>query len=216
MRGVLEPLKPIVDRWLVTRADDPRATAPEALVDVLGPGCIVSTHVDVAAACEFARCRSRPGDRVVVFGSFRVVGPAMSALGLYSTASTGGQCIRNMDRSLKERLIGASVLVGLAVWLIPWVLDGPLPDTEFEAGASARRRALAAAAKRRPSGWIPPKMPPCRRMRPTFPAFRSRWVRNQPHRPHAHSIPDGTPRRPQCRLPRARLRLQRPGQLPRS
>ena len=35
-----------------------------------------------------------------------------------------------MDRSLKERVIGASVLVGLAVWLIPWVLDGPLPDAE--------------------------------------------------------------------------------------
>ncbi len=38
-----------------------------------------------------------------------------------------------MDRSLKERLIGASVLVGLAVWLVPWVLDGPVPDAEFEA-----------------------------------------------------------------------------------
>ena len=35
-----------------------------------------------------------------------------------------------MDRSLKERVIGASVLVALAVWLIPWVLDGPVPDTE--------------------------------------------------------------------------------------
>lgn len=34
-----------------------------------------------------------------------------------------------MDRSLKERVIGASVLVALAVWLIPWVLDGPVPDT---------------------------------------------------------------------------------------
>ena len=33
-----------------------------------------------------------------------------------------------MDRSLKERVIGASVLVALAVWLIPWVLDGPVPD----------------------------------------------------------------------------------------
>ena len=85
--GILEPMKPIVDRWLVTRADDPRAAAPEALADVLGPGCIASTHVDVAAACELARCRSEPGDRVVVFGSFRVVGPAMLALGLYSTAS---------------------------------------------------------------------------------------------------------------------------------
>ena len=35
-----------------------------------------------------------------------------------------------MDRSLKERVIGASVLVGLAVWLIPWVLDGPVPDAD--------------------------------------------------------------------------------------
>ena len=35
-----------------------------------------------------------------------------------------------MDRSLKERVIGASVLVALAVWLIPWVLDGPVPDIE--------------------------------------------------------------------------------------
>lgn len=30
-----------------------------------------------------------------------------------------------MDQGLKERLIGAAVLVALAVWLIPWVLDGP-------------------------------------------------------------------------------------------
>ena len=35
-----------------------------------------------------------------------------------------------MDRSLKERVIGASVLVALAVWLIPWVLDGPVPEAE--------------------------------------------------------------------------------------
>ena len=35
-----------------------------------------------------------------------------------------------MDRSLKERVIGASVLVALEVWLIPWVLDGPVPDAE--------------------------------------------------------------------------------------
>ena len=31
-----------------------------------------------------------------------------------------------MERSLKERLIGATVLVALAVWLIPWVLTGPV------------------------------------------------------------------------------------------
>ena len=30
-----------------------------------------------------------------------------------------------MDRGLKERLVGAAVLVALGVWLVPWVLDGP-------------------------------------------------------------------------------------------
>ena len=30
-----------------------------------------------------------------------------------------------MDRGLKERLVGAAVLVAFGVWLVPWVLDGP-------------------------------------------------------------------------------------------
>ena len=30
-----------------------------------------------------------------------------------------------MDLGLKERLVGAAVLVALGVWLVPWVLDGP-------------------------------------------------------------------------------------------
>ena len=30
-----------------------------------------------------------------------------------------------MDQGLKERLVGAAVLVAIGVWLIPWVLDGP-------------------------------------------------------------------------------------------
>jgi DedD protein len=38
-----------------------------------------------------------------------------------------------MDAHLKERLIGAVVLVVLGVWLIPWVLDGP--DREPETAA---------------------------------------------------------------------------------
>jgi DedD protein len=35
-----------------------------------------------------------------------------------------------MDPRLKERLIGAAVLIALAVWLIPLVLDGPAPVRE--------------------------------------------------------------------------------------
>ena len=33
-----------------------------------------------------------------------------------------------MDSKVKERIIGAAVLVALGVWLIPWVLNGSDPD----------------------------------------------------------------------------------------
>jgi DedD protein len=35
-----------------------------------------------------------------------------------------------MDQGLKERLIGAAVLVALGVWIIPWVLDGSAPPRD--------------------------------------------------------------------------------------
>jgi DedD protein len=40
-----------------------------------------------------------------------------------------------MDQGLKERLVGAAVLVAIAVWLIPWVLDGPEADLEAPGGS---------------------------------------------------------------------------------
>jgi DedD protein len=40
-----------------------------------------------------------------------------------------------MEQGLKERLVGAAVLVAIAVWLIPWVLDGP--DAPMDAGGSS-------------------------------------------------------------------------------
>lgn len=40
-----------------------------------------------------------------------------------------------MDRGLKERLVGAAVLVALGVWLVPWVLDGPGPSDGLESEA---------------------------------------------------------------------------------
>jgi DedD protein len=40
-----------------------------------------------------------------------------------------------MDQGLKERLIGAAVLVALGVWLIPWVLDGPEAQSEIRSAA---------------------------------------------------------------------------------
>lgn len=40
-----------------------------------------------------------------------------------------------MDQGLKERLVGAAVLVAIAVWLIPWVLDGPENGVETPASS---------------------------------------------------------------------------------
>ena len=40
-----------------------------------------------------------------------------------------------MDQGLKERLVGAAVLVAIAVWLVPWVLDGP--EAPLETGRSS-------------------------------------------------------------------------------
>ena len=40
-----------------------------------------------------------------------------------------------MDQGLKERLVGAAVLVAIAVWLFPWVLDGPEGGAELPASS---------------------------------------------------------------------------------
>jgi DedD protein len=40
-----------------------------------------------------------------------------------------------MDQGLKERLVGAAVLVAIGVWLIPWVLDGPEAPVETSANS---------------------------------------------------------------------------------
>jgi DedD protein len=40
-----------------------------------------------------------------------------------------------MDQGLKERLVGAAVLVAIGVWLIPWVLDGP--ESPLDTGANS-------------------------------------------------------------------------------
>ena len=88
--GVLGPLMPVIDHWLVTCAGGVRGAAPDALTAVLGLGSPVSIHLDAEAACNHVRGRAEPGDRIVVFGSFYLVGPAMSALGLYFTGSQAG------------------------------------------------------------------------------------------------------------------------------
>lgn len=89
--GVVKPIAESVDTWLVTCAKTERASDPRTLAGALEQlGCTdVRVVDDIASACELAVRETDAGDRVVTFGSFQIVGPAMAALELYSPPSSG-------------------------------------------------------------------------------------------------------------------------------
>jgi dihydrofolate synthase/folylpolyglutamate synthase len=84
--GVAAVMAPVVDEWLITGIGGSRgASADEVAAQVAGAGAArIEICRDVQDACARAAQRSSKGDRVVVFGSFFVVGPALEAFELYS------------------------------------------------------------------------------------------------------------------------------------
>lgn len=88
--AVAGALAPAVDDWIAVTLPPPRgldaATLAVRTSGRLGePLALVQ---DVAAACTLARQRARPGDRIVVCGSFHAVGPALEWLGVYFAPQT--------------------------------------------------------------------------------------------------------------------------------
>ncbi|MFO1401917.1 MAG: bifunctional tetrahydrofolate synthase/dihydrofolate synthase [Steroidobacteraceae bacterium] len=82
---VAAALDPLIDHWIFCGiADEPRgldaATLRTRAGALRGTG---ECAADIAAGCERARALARSGDRVVVFGSFHAVGPALEWLRLY-------------------------------------------------------------------------------------------------------------------------------------
>jgi dihydrofolate synthase/folylpolyglutamate synthase len=74
------------DRWFLCTLDGPRGIAAAQLARRLEPTVSAATLAgSVREGCEAARAAARPGDRVVVCGSVRTVGPALEWLGVYST-----------------------------------------------------------------------------------------------------------------------------------
>jgi dihydrofolate synthase/folylpolyglutamate synthase len=83
--GIARALDPLIDHWLLAGIEDePRGLDARALQARLPPlRGTVELATNVVAACARARALSAPRDRVIVFGSFHVVGPALVWLGLY-------------------------------------------------------------------------------------------------------------------------------------
>jgi dihydrofolate synthase / folylpolyglutamate synthase len=73
-----------IDHWVLCSIAEPRGLSGAELRERLGSLRAPSElAADVPSGCERARQLSRNGDRVLVFGSFHTVGPALQWLALY-------------------------------------------------------------------------------------------------------------------------------------
>jgi dihydrofolate synthase/folylpolyglutamate synthase len=82
IESVAAELRDSFAQWVVVRPASARAIDEHVLAERLRRcGANVTAIVPtVVAGCETARALARPGDRIVVFGSFLTVGPALEWL----------------------------------------------------------------------------------------------------------------------------------------
>lgn len=79
----IRALSPCVDSWYLCTLDNPRGASCHDLAGIVEPlatDVSVSLHDDVPAAITAAQIAARPGDRVIITGSFVTVGTAISCL----------------------------------------------------------------------------------------------------------------------------------------
>ena len=82
VEGIVAALATRIRRWIAVGLPGPRALEPAELarrIREAGAHSVIAV-ADVAAGLAQARVDSAPGDRVVVFGSFLTVGPALAEL----------------------------------------------------------------------------------------------------------------------------------------
>jgi dihydrofolate synthase/folylpolyglutamate synthase len=89
VEGVVAPLDPYVDHWIAVTADSRRAI-PDAelarrIANLTGRPCRIAASLD--EALDELRQAGVDRDRILVTGSFYLVGPVLEKLGLYSRPS---------------------------------------------------------------------------------------------------------------------------------
>jgi dihydrofolate synthase / folylpolyglutamate synthase len=79
--AIAKVLDPLLDCWILCSLNEPRGLSALALATRLElPNTAFELADSVAAGCELARSRAKPGDRIVVCGSFLVVGAVLQWL----------------------------------------------------------------------------------------------------------------------------------------
>ncbi len=81
--AIARTLAPVTSEWILCGIDEPRGLAPHDLARRSLHFATARLADDIPAGIRLARSLARPGDRVVVCGSFFAVAPALKALGLY-------------------------------------------------------------------------------------------------------------------------------------
>jgi dihydrofolate synthase/folylpolyglutamate synthase len=83
IRGITATLAADIDVWILVALEGARAVSTQQLAASLPPtAAVIAQARDVAEACRVARASAEPGERVLVFGSFLTVGPALEFLGI--------------------------------------------------------------------------------------------------------------------------------------
>jgi len=82
--GIVAALMIPVQQWIAVRLDGPRSLPEPELASRIASraGAPVTAAESVAAGCTLAAANCGAGDRILVFGSFHTVGPALIHLGL--------------------------------------------------------------------------------------------------------------------------------------
>jgi dihydrofolate synthase/folylpolyglutamate synthase len=128
---VVRILAPLVSRWHVAGLPGTRGTSAEdmrAALAVAGVSEGVGLHEDIEQAYAAALAEAGEHDRVVVFGSFHTVGVILRQ----PKNRTGVMAERKQSEdefNPRHRIVGAIVLVALAVIILPMLLSERPPET---------------------------------------------------------------------------------------
>lgn len=86
VEGIALPLSPIVDEWIAVTADSPRAIRSDELARRISNACNRPCRIaeSLDDAMEYSRRNAAENDRILLTGSFFLIGPALRILELYS------------------------------------------------------------------------------------------------------------------------------------
>ena len=136
---VLRILAPLVARWHLAGLPGARGTSTEdmrAALAAAGVSGDAGLHEDIEQAYAAALAEADVHDRVVVFGSFHTVG-AILRQPKNRTAVVAERKEAEDHFNPRHRIVGAVVLVALAVIFLPMLLNDRPPETGPGVGGTA-------------------------------------------------------------------------------